>query len=326
MGMQSVSAAVVCLVACATVAVGAGSAYGAYGTPATSRYEVGVTNIVYTKDWIGRDQPRPLDTVIWYPAMAGTGTPDALGLRDADVVPRRFPWIVFSHGTCGRARESSYLTMTLASRGFIVVAPAHTGNTADDPDCAANFGDSVGNRVPDVRFIVDSMLAESTTPTSRFADRLSPDAIGMMGLSFGGYTTLAGVQAEPRFRAAVAMVPGGADVLGPVDITIPTMIIGGEVDLIVGYAESEKAYARLAGPRFLVKLLKGNHLAVTNNCAPLCIPGELPQEFAHRAVKRYVLAFFRHFLALGNTSGAGTIRPVPRTELFADPNPAPPAD
>ena len=115
------------------------------------------------------------------------------------------------------------------------------------------------------------------------------------------------------------MVPGGAAVLAPNDITIPTMIIGGENDLIVGFAESEAAYARLAGPRFLVKMLKANHLAVTDDCFPLCIPGELPQEAAHRIVVRYVTAFFRHYLLLGHDAGAGAIRPMPRTVLTAEP-------
>lgn len=305
------------------MAAAAVSVNAAAGVVSPARHAVGITNITFTKTAVGSDTPRPLDTLIWYPAVAGTGTPETLGLRDADVYSKQFPWIVFSHGNCGRPRESSYLTMELASRGFIVVAPPHTGNTADDPDCAANFGDSFANRVPDVRFVIDSILAENANPSSRFADRLRPDDLGLMGLSFGGYTTLAAAQVEPRLRAAVAMVPGGTGVLGPNDITIPMMIIGGENDLIVGFAESEAAYERVAAPRFLVELLKGNHLAVTDSCFPLCIPGEIPQEAAHRIVIRNVVAFFRHYLLFGHTHGAGAIRPLPRTVLTADPDPTP---
>lgn len=308
------------------MAAAAVSVNAAAGAVSPARFAVGITNIIYTKTAVGRDEPRPLDTLIWYPATVGTGTAEALGLRDARVYPKQFPWIVFSHGACGRPRESSYLTMALASRGFVVVAPTHIGNTADDPDCRGNFGDSFANRVPDVRFIIDSILAENANPSSRFADRLRPDDLGLMGLSFGGYTTLAAAQVEPRLRAAVAMVPGGTGVLGPNDITIPMMIIGGENDLIVGFAESQAAYDRVAAPRFLVKLLKGNHLAVTDSCAPLCIPGEIPQEAAHRIVVRNVVSFFRHYLLFGHTHGAGAIRPLPRTVLTADPDRAPPAD
>ena len=96
----------------------------------------------------------------------------------------------------------------------------------------------------------------------------------MAGLSFGGYTTLLAAQREPRLRAALVMVPGGADVIDANDITIPTMVIGGERDHVVGFADSEKAYRRWPAPRFLIKLLKADHLSVTNDCSPLCSPDE----------------------------------------------------
>ena len=126
----------------------------ANGAPSSGRYEVGVTNVTFTRT-LENNEPRPLNTVIWYPAVPGTGTAEALGRRDADVQPQRFPWVVFSHGSCGRPRESSYLTMELARRGYVVVAPAHIGNTTDDPGCGlpANFGDSLAKRVPDVQFV-----------------------------------------------------------------------------------------------------------------------------------------------------------------------------
>ena len=54
--------------------------------------------------------PRTLDTIVWYPAVPRTGTPEALGLRDAKVRRGRFPLIVFMHGTCGRPDEATYLT------------------------------------------------------------------------------------------------------------------------------------------------------------------------------------------------------------------------
>jgi hypothetical protein len=33
-----------------------------------------------------------------------------------------------------------------------------------------------------------------------------------------------------------------------------------------GFAESQKAYERLAGPRFLVDILGGNHLSAVDDC------------------------------------------------------------
>ena len=302
-----------------TLAATASHASAAAAAPGPGQYEVGVTSRTFTKTSVTSGQPRPLLTVIWYPAVAGTGTEETFGRRDADVIDELFPWIVFSHGSCGLPTQASYLTKALASRGFVVVAPSHTGNTKDDPNCVANFADSFINRVADVQFIIDAMLAETADASSRFADRLRPQAVGMTGLSFGGYTTLSAAQHEPRLRAAVAMVPGGTGALARNDITIPMMVIGGERDIVVGFAESERAYQRLAGPRFLVELLAANHLAVTDECFPLCGPDDIPQAAAHRIVQHYVLTFFRRFLDLGFAEGAGSIRAVPRTRLTADP-------
>src|SRR5215470_7458605 len=161
-----------------TLAATASHAAAAAAAPGPGQYEVGVTSRTFTKTSVTSGQPRPLLTVIWYPAVAGTGTEEALGRRDADAVDKRFPWIVFSHGSCGLPTESSYLTKALASRGVIVAAPSHTGNTKNDPTCAANFADSFANRVPDVQFIIDTMLAENGAASSRFANRLQPDALG----------------------------------------------------------------------------------------------------------------------------------------------------
>ena len=40
-----------------------------------------------------------------------------------------YPVVLFSHGSCGYPAQSLFLTPLLASRGFIVVAPPHPGNT-----------------------------------------------------------------------------------------------------------------------------------------------------------------------------------------------------
>ena len=311
-----------------SVVAWAAAAIPAHAAAASGSYEVGVTTMTFTKTSVTTAIPRPLATIIWYPAVAGTGTDDELGRRDVDVVAKQFPWIVFSHGSCGLPSESSYLMKALAGRGFIVAAPPHVGNTKNDPDCAANFGDSAANRVPDVSFVIDSMLAENADTASRFANRLRPEDVGVAGLSFGGFTTLLAAQQEPRLRAALAMVVGGTGFLGPADITIPTMLIGAEHDHIVGFPESLAAYKRLAGPRFLIELLAADHLSVTNDCFPLCLPGDIPQERAHRIIVRSATAFFRHYLAQGATEGMGSIRPMPRSVLTAEPRrtaaPSPP--
>lgn len=302
---------------------------GAPHAALAGRFRVGVTTLTFTKTSETTHAPRPLATVIWYPARRGTGTAEALGLRDAAVRRGRFPLVVFSHGTCGRPTEASYLTMALASRGFVVAAPPHPGNTADDglATCISpgTTVDSALNRVPDVRFTIDAMLAEAADRSSRFARRIRPGAIGISGLSFGGFTTLLAAQQEPRLRAALALVPGGTALLGPKDIAIPTMVIGAERDRVVGFAESEKAYQRLAGPRFLVDLLGANHLSVVDDCldhdlgVSFCVAADISQDQAHALALRFAVPFFLHYLANGHTALRPLVRPVAGVTLVSEP-------
>src|SRR5262245_5351168 len=83
-------------------------------SPAHAGRPVGVTTLTFTKTSVTTGAPRPLPTLVWYPAQARTGVAEALGLRDAVVRPGRHPLIVFSHGSCGRPRQATYLTMALA--------------------------------------------------------------------------------------------------------------------------------------------------------------------------------------------------------------------
>ena len=297
-------------------------------TAEASRLRAGVTTVTFTKTSVTSGQPRPLATVIWYPAAPRTGRLEGLGLRDAEVRRGPFPWIVFSHGSCGSPTESTYLATALASRGFVVVAPPHPGNTANDfPAClaGANFIDSALNRVPDVRFIVDAMLAEASDPSSRFFGRLRTDAIGVAGLSFGGFTALLAARDEPRFRAALSLVPGGTEAILQNQITIPTMVIGSERDLVVGFPASEMAYERLGGPRFLVELLAANHLSVVDDCrnpvigSNFCVPADISQEDAHRLVLHYALPFFRHYLAGRALPARALVQGIPGVNLQAEP-------
>lgn len=289
---------------------------------AAGRFAVGVTTLTFTKASVTTGAPRPMPTVVWYPAVPRSGIPETLGRRDAAVRRGRFPLILFSHGSCGRPTAASYLTTALARQGFVVAALPHPGNTADDPGCVAAFIDSFVNRVPDIRFVLDAMLAQADDPSSRFHRRLRTDAIGVSGLSFGGFTALLAAQREPRLVAALALVPGGAVALDRGGISVPTLVIGSEGDIITPFPESEAVYGLVTGPRFLVELLGGNHLSVVDDCGGvLC--GDIPQDDAHRLVLRYALPFMRRYLRNERGAGRKLVRSVPGVMLTAEPQRAP---
>jgi predicted dienelactone hydrolase len=210
-------------------------------------FAVGVTNVTFTKTSVTTGAPRPLDTVVWYPAVRGSGTPTPLGRRDATVLRRRSPLLIFSHGLCGYPEQSTFLTAALASWGFVVAAPPHPGNRLADgiPACAFGVVDSFANRVADVRFTLDSMLAESRSRASAFDRRLSVRRIGMTGHSFGGQTTLRVALVDRRLRAALALAPAFTDTIEPGTIRIPSMIQGAELDSLVKQVEMEATHRRV---------------------------------------------------------------------------------
>jgi predicted dienelactone hydrolase len=298
------------------------------GSAEARRFAVGLTTLDFAKTSVSTGAPRPLPTLVWYPAKAGTGTAEEFGLRDATVHRGRFPLVLFSHGSCGHPDEATYLTMALASRGFVVAAPPHPGNTAAEfPSClaTANFVDSFLNRVPDIRFVLDAMLAEHASTTSRFGGHLRPDAIGMSGLSYGGFTTLFAAQQEPRITAALALVPGGSGALQATPITIPTMVIGAERDRVVLYVEAERAFAKLSGPRFLIELVGANHLSAVDDCVSrftginLCVAADISQEDAHRLVLRYAVPFMRRYVAGARAGKRALVRKTDGVILTAEP-------
>src|SRR5262249_3350936 len=136
-------------------------------------YAVGFTRRTYTKPSETTGQPRALDTAIWYPAVPGTGSPDGALLRDAQMARRRSPLVLFSHGSGGLPGPSPFLTETLASWGFVVAAPPHPGNTTFElSTCEADAADSFANRVADVRFVIDSLLAASAPDEPLLAHRI----------------------------------------------------------------------------------------------------------------------------------------------------------
>ncbi len=284
-------------------------------------HPVGVTTRTFTKPSATTGAPRALETVIWYPAVRGTGTAEALGLRDAGVRRGRFPLILFSHGACGQNVAASYLMQALAADGFVVAAPSHPGHTKADGAtvCRANRIDTYLNRVPDLQYVADEMLALDADRRSPFGRRLRRDAVGVTGMSFGGFTTLLAAQRDPRIRAALSMVPGGIDALDPGDVGVPTMVIGAELDLTVGFAASEQAYGRLVGPRYLVELVGGGHLSVATECAPAC--GTLAEDDGHRLVERYARPFFRRHLKGVRSARRVLTRAVDGVVLTADPRP-----
>ncbi len=246
------------------------------------------------------------------------------------------PLVVFSHGSGSLNIQSTGVMEFLASHGFVVVAPNHTGNTIfDDPQDP--FPVTAVNRPLDVSLLIDHMLERSGDPEDPFHNRISPLAIGVVGHSFGGYTALAmaagfedQVPPDPRVRAIVptSAVTGLHTDEELASITIPTMLIGGTLDTAVPIDPDTIRAFELISSRHLYRadIVGATHSHFANICdignalidtgLPIefwpavgagdlipyyneaCIPGVFPIDESQRIQALYTVAFFRRHLYL----------------------------
>jgi dienelactone hydrolase len=102
-----------------------------------------------------------------------------------------------------------------------VAAADHTGNAAAefadrDADAPALTQQAqrdayirriIGDRVPDLRFLVDEMLSGAAGEVS---DQIDDQRIGLIGWSFGGWAVLAVPEVDDRVRGVVALAPAGS--------------------------------------------------------------------------------------------------------------------
>lgn len=218
---------------------------------------------------------RTLPTSIWYPAEAGSASlsPQARPLAE-NAGP--FPLVVYSHGFLGSRSGGTYLAEHFASHGYVVVAADFPLTTFSAPG-GATLAD-LANQPLDVRFLITTVLA-GTAPipqAAALARRIRADAIGLMGLSLGGATTLLATfhpsLHDPRVRAAVAHA-APACFLGErffATRSVPLLIVHGDIDAIVPYeANAARAFRLAPPPKYLLTLHQGNHTSFTHGAETL---------------------------------------------------------
>jgi dienelactone hydrolase len=186
-----------------------------------------------------RRDRRRLPFEVWYPAALRYGgldlnavTQDTFTLlpnttplhqaavRNAAVEAGSYPIVLFSHTSNGHRRQSSFLCTHLASHGYVVAAADHVGNAFGEwvdrvadgaaltqEERTAYIRQIIADRVPDLRFLLDALLGGAA---GEVADQIDGERPGLIGWSFGGWAVLATPEADDRFRAVVAMAPGGS--------------------------------------------------------------------------------------------------------------------
>jgi len=283
--------------------------------PSAPPHRVGYRQGSVTYDPPDGSAARTLRIAYWYPTADTTGdevrylnffpAPGVLGGAAPTGGPA--PVVVFSHGNTAFAEQSVFFTELLASQGFLVVAPDHTGNTVGQPIDVSIFH----WRPSDISAVIDHLEA---LPSDNPLSALVSDRIAVTGHSFGGYTTLtvggaswdvdallvycqtgaiplggcdALVAHEALYRAGfldtrvdalVSMSPGVVGVFGDSgvsQIAIPTLLVTGALDKTTTNAtDGDPAWAQLSGSRDNLRLdfATAGHFTFSDACAlPIAI-------------------------------------------------------
>jgi predicted dienelactone hydrolase len=268
---------------------------------AAGPYAVGLRRITFERPSTADGTPRVLDTWVWYPAEGEPGRDAVEGAPVAES-GALFPVVIYSHGSGGRPDFQQYLTVHLASHGFIVAAPPHPGNTNDDcfPCTTASILPSARERPADVTFALDELIAMKGDAASDLGRIIDPERTAIVGHSFGGWTALY-VAADDRFDAAVAQAPGSPQLLTQraAGVETPLMIIASEQDEVVPIEQVYEYWSGLGAiEKRLVLLPEGVHLNYVDRCFG-CREG-LPEERGHELIRRYTAAWlYVHVLADG---------------------------
>ena len=318
-----------------TTAAAAESTVDPLDTSMPGPYEVGRRTVTIVDP--ERDD-RSLVTDIWYPTDATDGAAttysfapgieyDSEVALDAPPVSADgpFPLVVYSHGSGGQRYVSTFLTETLASHGVVVVAPDHAGNTTIDQFTGAEADREtiVRDRPLDVSKVLDAVLDGSAD--REITDIVDAAEIGVIGHSFGAYTTLAvgggvtalDIDADERVSVLVPLAPavGGLDDGDLAAVDVPTMVISGTLDETTPISPNTERVADLVGGLVTrVDLDGATHQSFTDVCdyttllrelevdasliefvdefaGTTCDPEVLAIDRAHELINRYAIAF-----------------------------------
>ncbi|HVJ82119.1 MAG TPA: hypothetical protein VNC50_13705 [Planctomycetia bacterium] len=192
-------------------------------------------------------------------------------VHDAPLARGPFPLIVHDHGGGSAGADHHRIGQlpvheTLASHGFIVVAPLH----AADPVV----------RVRDLSKVIDVMLAKNAAAGDPFLGRIDSARVGISGMSAGGGAALgiagglaaAGISPDPRVKVMVVYEPGIPLLSDARNIRIPYLVMGGLMHA-AGVAIPEWYAATTSAPdRIYVQIPDAAHFGFVTG-----ILGELEQ-------------------------------------------------
>ena len=245
---------------------------------------------------------RPLTVYVWFPIDdPGAAPPTVYDVARGATVPSPtavtaaptsisgkgpFPLVVISHGSDASGVYYAGYAEMMASYGYIVAAPNHTGNSSLDPEgVATSRPQSLLDRPRDLTAIITEMLDTSIEQTATLAANIDPNKIAVIGHSEVGSLPLPSLPAIRTISATIRQTQGsrrslrlapGAD---PSDLTdaqlaaikVPTMLIVGTNDNVNTIdPHVTRPWDLVSGrPLYRIELVAGKHLTFGDFCHDL---------------------------------------------------------
>jgi len=221
--------------------------------------EVGDLDVV-REEWTVIDASRPTEPKPDRPQLAAESrTLPLVVLRPREGGP--YPLVVWSHGLGSAGTERNDTLERWASAGYVVVAPTFPLSSR------SNDSSDLRNQPADVAFVVEQIRVAAADRSDVLHGSVDGDCVALAGHSLGGGTTMAAAfdpcctAIEPDALIDVAGVlvadtPNGRLVdMEP----IPMLIVHGDADRSVPYAQSEQVAASVHGPTWFLTFTGGGH-------------------------------------------------------------------
>lgn len=146
----------------------------------------------------------PFAVGIWYPTDARPlpTTPIGLSLmsvaKDGPVKGTGLPLVVISHGNGAGMTAHADLALALASNGYVVAAPMHSGDNFQDPS-GVGKADFFNRRSQEFLASIGHVLTRWSG-----SSHIDSARVGAFGMSMGGFTVLTAAGAQPDLREIAA--------------------------------------------------------------------------------------------------------------------------
>ena len=235
-----------------------------------------------------------------------------------------YPVVLFSHGNGSIRVQSTFLTVTLASHGYVVIAVDHAGNTLSDFVSRGEFDltqtlESFLSRTVDLSRALD--LVSSLKEPDPLAGLLDLENVGAMGHSFGASTALRMAGLDDRIKAVAPQAPPGygftwIEIDTPLeDLEVPVLLHAGDADRLTPIDLADSVWNHVRAPGWYVRMRRAGHFTYSDLCELSavaisqataiglgdvfedgCGEGNIETEIAFPVIRNFTVGFFNEFL------------------------------